>query len=106
MRFIMIVAAMLLAVPAQAFDPEPWQTKSVEAVMGFGKIKRAEWSQNLSLWVFAYTDETDWGAAGDMLCKALNGAGKPDGQLAIITIWDYQASQSGNLNQLGKLPCY
>ena len=106
MRSALIVATILLLNPAFAFEPEPWQQKAVEAVEGFGKIQKAEWSQSLSLWVFANKDNTDWTAAGNMLCKSLTGAGKPKGKLAIITVWDYQASKSGNLDQLGKVPCY
>lgn len=106
MRMLALALSLCFITPANAFEPKPWQKKAVTIVESFGKVKKAEWSQSLSLWIFVKRDNTNWQAAGNMLCKSLAGAGKPDGELAIITILDHQAAQYGQFKQVSKVPCY
>lgn len=101
-----ILAALSFIPVSYADDLEPWQEKSIQNVMQFGKVTKAEWGQSFSFWVFVKRDNTDWSAAGQTFCKSLAGAGKPENELIIVTVWDAIEANRGNLEEYAKIPCY
>ncbi|MCJ8142924.1 hypothetical protein MKI84_08345 [Ancylobacter sp. A5.8] len=95
MKLLIVISAILattaLPVAAQDYQPQPWQGKAAQQLpTTFGKIKKAHWSQSISLWLAVDRDKTDWTAATPMICNALAAAGKPHDAFVAISYLDWR----------------
>jgi hypothetical protein len=100
----MILASMTSLCNAEDYKPEPWQEKAAKTLPKiFGKIKEVHWPQNGSLWLAVRRDNTNWEAASHLICKALDGAGRPAKDITIISFLD--ADRLDGFNRIAKAHC-
>lgn len=109
MRVVLFSAALLIGVAsanASTFKPAPWQERATtELPKLFGKIKEAQWSQDISLWLAVQRDNTQWDVAGRPICSAMDGFGRPEGAFVIITFLDAADIARKKQTTLAKFTC-
>lgn len=107
----LFVAATLLTMPTicaaeEAWRDEPWRAAAIENVMEYDRVRRAEWAQSISLWLYVYPADVAWGVVTDgIICWNLRSAGKPDDTWVTVTWLDYGAAMRGEFEQIAVADC-
>ena len=108
---IAVVATLLVlaagAAAGQEYKPEPnsWRAKLLDLAKSEPKAREAIFSQALSLWVSVADDGTPRDGYASYFCLLATDAGRPEGEMMIVHVWDHAFTLRGEMRQLGKAVC-
>lgn len=85
---------------------EPWRAATLEALKADEPtILTLDWSQRLSLWVAVTNRGFPPTPLGTHVCGRAKGAGMPEGEWFVVTLWDRATIRSDQPEWLAKVDC-
>ena len=107
----LVLGIMVAASPAQAKQElKPWQKKAIKLIYeNYPRAKDVGWPNGTtSLWIFIYTPKFDYSyetVTSNIICPALDAAGRPKNTIVIVTYWSFEGAGVGKSKMLAKVPC-
>ncbi|MCZ4273323.1 hypothetical protein [Maritalea porphyrae] len=90
---------------ATASFAETWRETAINDALAEPKVHSAQWSQEESFWIAVDDDGTRRDGFAEYTCLVLALAGKPQGEIIIVTVLDHNSMLQGNFKELGKKAC-
>lgn len=100
-----LIIACFLTLFATTSFAESWRETATKDALAEPKIHSAQWPQEESFWIAVDDDGTRRDGFAEYTCLVLALAGKPQGEIIIVTVVDHNSSLQGNFKELGKKAC-